>query len=426
MITVAAVLYYAICITYGILILKKQFISLPLIFIVSQFIMFSGILILVDESEKSDVYLVWIYLIALVSFICGVQLSRKMHPVKMSDIKYINDSSNTKKQQLYIGIIIIISILACIYLFVSAGNNIFVNIMQAFLSSETNINVTENRLSMYSVAGVGYIYQFRVILLPVLTAYLISFSKNKKLGFILFPFMIIFLLGTGQRGGFVTFGLMWMLTLVLCNKYGSQFSIKKIICVCAIIFALFAIMTIANGRVTTDNQNVLNAMLERFTNDNQLTAVQAFKYIYKQPTQYGNDWFMMIKDLLPGKNSYLPVSNRVFDMMYGSTRGTAPPCIWGSTYYNWGIIGIMIFPFILGFSYQTLFKRFVNYPITPLRLLIYSSMFIVLGTWIADAPVVLFNQGFVTLCILAAILHIDKNAIIKGEKNNDINHYSSL
>lgn len=422
-----AIIYYLILFLYLFYTYKKEFISLPFIFLAAQGVMFSGIALIADMTVQADRTLLYVYLTALISFILGVEFFKRTKTGAVKKPVYHRDASLLTYQKERIYIIVFISIIACIYLFRAIGSNIFINVATSFFLSGEAVNVTEARLASYGVSGIGYVYQFRVILLPVLTAYLVSFNPKKAVGYIVFPLMIIFLLGTGQRGGFVIFGVMWLLSLIYNNKFGNQNNMKKIIIVGIIIFVLFGVMTVANGRVTSDNNNVIGAILDRFVNDNQTTAVTAFRYISSQPTQWGQDWLYMLKDILPGKSDYLPVANRVFEILYGSTRGTAPPCIWGSTYYNWGPIGIVIFPFLLGVFYRYMNCRLFARVITPLRLIIYTFMFVSLGTWIADGPVGLFNQGFIALCILAWILHIDKSSErIERGVTNDIHSNSSV
>jgi oligosaccharide repeat unit polymerase len=230
--------------------------------------------------------------------------------------------------------------------------------------------------------------------------------------------MLIFVLGTGQRGGFVMFVLMWSVALVYVYKFYREETVKKALIVLVVAaVVLFGIMTIFNGRVA-NNSNVFKAVLKRIFDDNQECAVVAFRYIDSQPIQWGKDWFLSIKDILPGKNEYLQLSYVVFSIMYGSTRGTAPPCIWGSTYYNWGLLGIIIFPFILGFFYHRLYCKFLNKTVSKLRIFIFSAMFVVLGNWVADTPLVLFNQGFITLCLMKFLLVPDVVLTINGRPLN--------
>lgn len=407
------ILYLIISIISIVIRIKQEFISPSTLFLLSQLIMFSGILFQANLTYEADQILLILYFLALIMFIFGTKFARKLSAGKIYCREYTEMYKPEKIQIQIIFLIVIVSIFACIYLFWNMGGNIFLNVLSSLIGKEEAINVTESRLASYGIVGIGYIYQFRVILLPVLSLFLVRYYKKNIMTFFIFGLMICFLLGTGQRGGFVTFGIIWITVIGRENIMKKKGVGKETLLVVGFVLLLFGIMTVANGRITEDNKNVFGAMLDRFTNDNQLTAVVGFRYIYSQPIQWGKDWLSMIMDILPGKNDYLPVANRVFSIIYGSTRGTAPPCIWGSVYYNWGLIGMIVVPFLLGIFYRILYCRLFRRVVNPLRLTIYSAIFVAVGMWVADSPVVLFNQGFVTLCILAYLLHIDNPKKLK-------------
>ena len=378
-----------------------------------QMIMMVGILSYADFSLETDRMLIIIYTIAQIMFIIGTEFSRKIFCIKPHKIQIEPRELLTSIQKNRIWLMIIVSILACVYLFYKAGNNVFIMIIKSLLSGSTT-NITDNRLYNNSVVGVGYIYQFRVIILPMLTAYLVTagIGVQKKVAYAIFPLMLVFILGTGQRGGFVMFALIWITAMILISKNYNTKLPKKIIVISFLFLAIFALLTVFNGR-TEKTGSISSAIAARILGDNQQCAVIGFRYIYTQPIQLGKDLLLSLSDILPGKNEYLQLSYIIFGIMYGTTRGTAPPCIWGSVYYNWGIFGIIVFPLIMGIAYHYIYYRLYRRPLTKLRIIIYSGMFITLGMWIADTPLVLFNQGFVTICCMAYVLHIDRTKKLK-------------
>mgnify|MGYP005766626627 FL=1 len=420
--TIIISIYYTIAVLFILYTLKKYYITPSLIFVGMQIVMFSGILTYANFENTSDCKLIVLYLIALVCFILGTGFSSKVHMGNVNKIEIASEEKNllNKNQSIILTGMLIVSILLCTYFFLSAGYNVFLQIIRSMGTSSTN-NFTNSRIALNNVSGVGYIYQFRVIILPLVSAFLLSYKENPlmhKMGIVSFPIMIIFVLGTGQRGGFVMFVLMWLVALLYMYKFYKDSQIKKMLII-IVVFAgtLFAIMTIFNGRIR-DGGNVVTAMLQRVFDDNQECAIYAFRYIDKQPTQFGRDWFLSIKDILPGKNEYIQLSYVVFDIMYGSTRGTAPPCIWGSVFYNWGYLGVIFFPLLLGFLYHKLYVSFCKKPVTKIRIFIFSAMFVVLGNWIADTPLVLFNQGFVTLYLMKFLLIPDTYVCIGSKRLN--------
>jgi len=404
-VSILIVLYFATALIFGIRSFKKYFISPALIFVAMQTIMFTGILTYANFNISSDKKLVLIYFVALLMFIFGTMIAKAMYPIRKKDIRLTSNKLSLYQQMVILGLVGV-SIIACTYFFVSSGYNVFVQMVQAFVGGNTG-NYTDERLAMNNVWGVGYIYQFRVIIFPILCAFLVTCKHHKYLkllGYICFPLMIVFILGTGQRGGFVMFVLMFTVALLYIYKFYRQREIK-IILVLVIVGSLivFSFMTIFNGRVASDS-NVVQSVLSRIFNENQECAVVAFRYIDNTSVQYGKDWLFSLRDILPGKNQYQQLSYVIFEIMYGSDRGTAPPCIWGSAYYNFGWFGIVLMPFIMGILYHKLYYVFSTQKINKLKIFLYSAMFVVLGSWLSDTPMVLFNQGFITLVILTMLL----------------------
>lgn len=403
--SILIVLYFATALIFGIHSYKKYFISPALIFVAMQTIMFTGILTYVNFNISSDKKLVVMYIVALFMFILGTSVARRLYPIHKNEVHITSSKLSLYQQTAIIGMVAV-SIIACTYFFVSSGYNVFVQMLQAFVGGNTG-NYTDERLALNNVWGVGYIYQFRVIIFPILCAFLVTCKHHKYLkilGYICFPIMIVFILGTGQRGGFVMFILMFAVALLYMYKFYRDRKIKLILVfLIGGAFVLFAFMTIFNGRVASDG-NVIQSTISRVFNENQECAVIAFRYIDSTPIQYGRDWYLSLMDILPGKNDYQQLSYVIFEIMYGTDRGTAPPCIWGSAYYNFGWFGIVLMPFLMGILYQKLYYIFKTKKINHLRIFLYSAMFVVLGSWLSDTPMVLFNQGFITLVILTMVL----------------------
>lgn len=414
MIGIIAIIYFGTAAIVSLIWYKKYFLSPQQIFLLSQTMMFLGILRHIDLKRDADVLLVFIYFIAQIFFIAGVEISSRIwrKDCKTAYIANRRMRDSVQKERIYI--LIALSIIACSYLFIKAGNNIFLAIIKETLGGAVT-NHTEMRLSFYQIRGVGYVYQFRVIILPLLTLFMIlTVKKNKIISLGLGALMLVFILGTGQRGGFVMFVLMAFVTVLILNKLYCMNLEKKIIGGLALAGVLFMLMTIGNGRNQVSG-GTINALIDRFTSDNQYCAVIGFRYIFEHPVQWGKDWFLMAKDILPGKSDYVPLETIIFEIIYGSRRGTSPPCVWGSVYYNFGMLGIMVFPVLLGGIYQYLYSRLYQYPVTTLRIVLYSGLWVVCGMWIASSPVYFFNQGGISIVILMYLLHIDRKMKKKQE-----------
>lgn len=387
---------------------RKHFLSPSSLFVASQIIMFAGILGYADFGNKSDIKLIFIYVVALVFFIFGTLVK----PAKVTQKYYKTDKNDFSTfQTIVIVVLVALSIGLCSYLFAKNGGNAFVLAVKSIFSDGES-NIVSARSEYNKVSGIGYISQFRGVILPLLNILLVINRKRKKLrtlGFILLPFTVLFLLGTGQRGQFFIIACIVLLNVFLQGKYlGFKIKWLRIVVAGIIAFALFSILSVANNRVSSGDTNIVvgvfNAFIKRIMNDNQSCAVIGFRYIDSLNVCWGRDWAMSFLDLLPGKNSYISMESQIFNLIYGSTNGTSPPCIWGSAYYNFGYFGVTLFPFALGFLYEKCYRSFLDKPKSQLSICMYSGLFVIMGFWIASTPMYLINDGFVTILILLFIL----------------------
>ena len=131
--------------------------------------MFYGICLAPRGHSEVAIALESLYPTACLFFILGVQLSRH---IKVSnnnlDGVLFEDKDPSKNQMKVIWIIVGVAIVLCTYFFIAGGINVFLRSLGDFFSNTTQ-NYSSERAQFFSVKGTGYIYQFRVILLPILT-----------------------------------------------------------------------------------------------------------------------------------------------------------------------------------------------------------------------------------------------------------------
>lgn len=434
--------YYFISIPFIVFHYKKYSITPTLVFLSMQVLMFSGLLLSKDYPVYYYNKLIIIYFVALIFFIFGVSIiNMKSRNIKQ---KFSNIDKMRHKQQEYLSLdptnyqlfiifaLIGVSIFVCLWLFSTTGINIFLESIKGFINGNTVI-YTEERRSFGDIPLLGYIHQFRTIILPILNIYLILGLKNKKLkkiGLLILPFTILFVLGTGQRNAFV-FVLMFTLIYVLALREGYKLNISKLKFSMIVMLSVFflIILTISNGRVSNGAENIyseaLFSLIDRIVGINSRSALNAFMYIDTQPTVWGYDWLMMLAEILPNDVGYTSVASITYQILYGTYKGTEPPCIWGSAYYNWSWLGVIIMPFLLGMIYQSVYIRFKNRKKkTKLDVLIYAALCTFLGLWISDSPMVLFNNGVITILIMSLLLKfkVSKKTKVSNYKINTMNN----
>lgn len=412
MLSVTSTIYYLVIIISIGYEIHRNFISPTLIFLGMQFIMYSGLLLYSNYTIDSDILLIGLYQIALIGFLCGKYIGDQILYINNKPIYDYRLLSDGEIQRILL--VIIGSMIVSFIFFLKVKNNVIISVIKAILQGAEIPNLSQIRKIINFSPGNGFVYQFRMFFLPISNAYLITFEKGniRKLGYVLFPVTIILLLGSGQRAGFVQFLIVWTISILLYMRFSDE-SKKRILKVIFKIFIigipLFLIFTIANGRVEGSG-SLINAIVDRALRDNQLSAIYGFRYIYEQPTQYGRDWFYMIKNIF-GENLYQAIAFKIHEILWGSITGTAPPCLWGSTYYNFGFLGVPFVSALIGLISSFLYTVFINNIIFPFRIMIFAGIFTYWGMWCADGPDQLLNAGFLAVILLGFFVSPNNKSI---------------
>ena len=135
-----------------------------LLWCAAQLVMFFGITHYISSNYKCDNLLLALYLIALLCFIASSSFARVISVPNRIIVTEMRPDYY-KSRRLYIGIIMLISIVLCGLFFARGGGNVFINGVRALISG-TEYSTKYSRMGMLSVSGVGYIYQLRVIIFP--------------------------------------------------------------------------------------------------------------------------------------------------------------------------------------------------------------------------------------------------------------------
>jgi hypothetical protein len=94
----------------------------------------------------------------------------------------------------------------------------------------------------------------------------------------------------------------------------------------------------------------------------------------------------------------------IFELLYGGRGGTAPPSLWGSVWYNFGPLGVLMIPALMGWLYHRLYASLFSSPKTLARVMIYAGATMILGLWIIGGPETLFNRGLITVFLMKLIV----------------------
>jgi oligosaccharide repeat unit polymerase len=314
-------------------------------------------------------------------------------------------------------ILIVVSILVCAAYYAAVGYNVLTQGLSNAVSGADE-DVATLRLDAYAGTSYlfpGYVNQFRNVLLPGLTVVVaISMFRDRRLfrwpvSIGLAVLALIYMLGTGQRGAFVTFAIV----IVVFIYYANRAAFRRWVPILVIVTVpLFMLSTVALGRARDELAAanglgeqiavLFNQIVFRALGSNQLSSLVGFRYIYELPTQNGAEWWHALVGLLPGVSGS-DLSNQIFAQLYGSTRGTAPVSIWGSAYYNFGLVGTLLIAGIIALVLHLLTVKVSSIESTnSLQLIGIAGVFTTVGMWAAGDPTYLFNAGIVVYIFLWA------------------------
>ena len=384
-------------------------------------VFFLGSLRYIDDEIEADQVHLAVILGGMLSFLLGAFLVRVISREYGQDAerwisKPVDTIGSGGAISLYVYAIIVVSVAVCIMYQMSVGFNLLFEGMVSIFSGQGRIeDAATLRLEFYGgeeYFAPGYVNQFKNILLPLMVLFLLArkvILKNSGRIHGLFIAILMFvslyfLLMTGQRAPVFWIGAIAVVyfLVVLPRKKAVKYSVAVV----GIFTVSFLALTLILGRGgigslegADDYLELFLQLPERLFSINQASGVYGFRYIYERPVQYGADWVAQLQILLPGKGG-ITIDNELNALFTGTTRGTAPPSIWGSIWYNFGLLGAIIVPFILGIVYQNTYYRLIRGPKTLFRTLAFTFFFVSLGTWGVGGPFWLVNNGLLAVVLL--------------------------
>jgi len=371
-------------------------------FVINQLRMMTGTFFFLECDQKSeDVIYLFAMLSVFIFFIIGAGMAKV---ISSFSAKFINRWSALPVYvesghvfNILLIILIILSVSVSALYFYAIGYNLFLLGVYSIITGQGGLeDPSTMRLYAYSLDtyfAPGYVNQFKNTLLPLLVTYVTIraalLGRRRKLiaaAMLLTPVLIVFLLGTGQRGAFILAAFCFIIFLLtVFQRLKRRYIVLPLL---AIVF-LFMLSSLIIGhganelKDVNDFGNLLAELPNRLVSVNQSEGVITFRYIYSKPTTWGAEWLADIKQLIPNlkDQSYIPTAHLNFELLYGSIRGTSPLTLVASLWFNFHIVGITLLPFLLGVIYQTVYYRLVTGPKTLFRLAIFSTLAPVLGFW---------------------------------------------
>lgn len=368
-------------------------------------IMGVGTLLLLDETSASDsLHRTLIVSTAIVYDVVALLLiaaNRKVLPCAgLPTWRKSGHVSNSQGGGLAFALFVSLVITSVYYYFV--GTSAFLSSLMSVINNEPLGDVATLRLESYAGSRYlfpGYVNQFKNNLAPslliVLATVWVSERKYLRVALLTIP-VLLGLLGTGQRAPLVM-ALLLAVTYVYLYQGGRLGKGGRYAIVGGV--AVFLGATILTGRTALGGGlaetlgSGFEGVFSRIFVEQQASSLHAFRYIHTLPIANGAEWMRALVGLLPGVDGS-SLSSEVFAILYGSTRGTAPPSLWGSVYHNFGMMGSIAVAVLLSFAHVVLSEKGLSKPQgNTLSLVGMAGVFVVTGTWMAGSIDMLLNGG---------------------------------
>lgn len=260
--------------------------------------------------------------------------------------------------------------------------------------------------------GLGYVSQFKNVLLPLITLLLYFRQKLRpSLGHrTLFGFFLVAtslaLVGTGSRFALASFGAIFV--IIGMARFMAPFRLTRaqLVALGILFLTLLSVLTLmmgARGQHKWLNHPLLWAPLQVMDRVSIGPAQERFEvfelFLAHREPQWGDGLKKELENLLPGRATYT-LSNQLHELLYGSSHGNVALDVWGSLWYDFRWWGLSIL-FVLGALSHLFYVILLRGPKRFIRVVTLGYAGFVLG--LATDLQVLILRGFVTCLLLLLI-----------------------
>lgn len=371
-----------------------------------------GVLLQIDFSHPSDETHVFATFVATTSFATPAVLSAKFFRLgdKLARFRNAPVIEDTVGAKIMVWLLFIVSIALSTLYFVQVGTNMVV----MAITSGIQDDYSTIRLAMYSgevYTGAGYFNQFKNFILP-LTSALISmyiWKRSRTVAYLVAPVIAIICVlavaGAGQRTYLVYSFCATVFGFILYNQGQRKVLSFKLIISSVILFAGFSMMTALYKETSGSFLEPIRLSFERIFYTQQRGGLVAFQFLYDRPIVWFEEWGQSILGLLPGHRGSI-LANEIHNFMYSSFRGTAPPTLIGSAYYNGGMALVAGTFFFLGVLYSALYGIFLSGSRSAARCFGYGAMFFYLTTFFVGTIKYPFDNGIAAFLVFLILIRV--------------------
>lgn len=336
------------------------------------------------ESVRSPIFREdWPLLVsfAFFAFVLGgvlANLGYKFKPAEeiphWRDLPLLTEPRSSGPRWPFVWFMVSISLVVGIIFYRSIGYNTLLSQIEVLVSG-SSVDAGEFSSKRGAVLSEGYraagfAVQFVSIILPTLIAYIWvegKLTKSSGLKFLATGLLLVDIYFVTVQGG-RTYILAVVLLLILLvahptSPLPAQFRIRRSISLGLLIafVASFSLVTALQGRTSNADSDegaaatALVGIWDRVGGDYSRTQMVALAALEPEVPAHGGQWWSQLKIALPGApEGGEPFDVRVYRIIYGTDNGNNPLDPWGSYYYNFGVIGLITIPFVLGFFAQAI------------------------------------------------------------------------
>ncbi len=263
----------------------------------------------------------------------------------------------------------------------------------------------------------GYVYQFKNVLLSVMTIllYYRMRMRPRASGIALFGLFATAaaLAATGAGRRFPLAFLAAAFLLIGLARYMAPFRLRpgRAVALGLIALVVLSSMTLMMGsrgsQKIVDNE-LLWAPLQLFDRVVRAPAEERFLafeiFLEDQEPLWGGGTLRQLAVLLPGRSDYT-LSNELHEILYGSPTGNLGLDLWGSTWYDFHWYGLLVV-FLFGLVCNAYYVWLLRGPKTLIRVVTLAYAGLLLG--LATDLGALINTGFLTCLIFLACIGLAK------------------
>jgi len=364
---------------------RHLLLTAPAAFLIVQLPNALGTVLNADFTSNFDLFWVALRLTALAAFVIGaiyashrVQFRAREETASFRSAPLTDDLKGSVSGVFLAGAIVVCVFVGVFFASRIGYNTFALSLRTFFLSGSVDgsqFSALRQAATREGYAAAGYAVQFTAVLLPasIMLVYLRGRLKGDTIlvaaAAVLTLLNIYFVTVIGGRKyliGAIAMAIALLIPVTTPLARGLRASRSTGVLLIFGVLTLFGFTTLLQGRRTPAGDDTSLLALSTVGLYNRIGGLysqyqfESIRLLRDDPIAWGGLWIEQLKIALPGPTQGPSFDARLHGMLYdGNIGGNAPLDFWGSTYYNWGAIGLILLAFLLGFLFQAFNIRFL-------------------------------------------------------------------